>query len=220
MRASSAWLATPLLSGLAAVMLFIFFLHLGGEIGEGETSAFDSSVLHAAQALRGAHPWVTVVMRDLSGIGSTVSLALLCFGACGYLLLSRARRTAALVMLSVASAVVATELFKALFGRTRPPPAYAEFAATGLSFPSGHTSMSAVVFMTLGLLVARTRERRAERVYIVAVAALVAVLVGISRAMLGVHWGTDVIGGWAFGGAWATAWLLAAKHFDAGGSRK
>lgn len=68
--------------------------------------------------------------------------------------------------------------------------------------------MSAIVFLTLGTLLASTRVRHRERTYIVLVAALLALLVGVSRVGLGAHWATDVLGGWAFGVAWAMAWLV------------
>jgi undecaprenyl-diphosphatase len=209
-----------MLAWFAASLLALLFLHLGSEVREGETRAFDSYFLQAARSLRAAQPWVAEVMRDLSGLGSTVTLALLTLCACGYLMLTSERVTAVLVALSVGSAAAGVELLKAAFGRLRPDAAFAEFAATGLSFPSGHSSLSAVVFLTLGVLLARTHGRLGERCYIVGVAVLMTLLVGISRAALGVHWATDVLGGWAFGTAWATAWLLVAKRLDrSAGSR-
>jgi undecaprenyl-diphosphatase len=211
---SARWPTLPVLVWLAAAMLLVLFAHLGGEIGEGETAGFDGYVLHAAQSLRTAHPGISVVMRDLTAVGGSIVLALITAGSCGYLLLTRAWRTAVLLALSVLSAAGSVELLKAVFARARPEPAFAEYAATGLSFPSGHTSMSAVVFLTLGLLVARTRRRASERTYIVVASVLLVSLAGMSRAALGVHWATDVIGGWAFGAGWATAWLLVARHFD------
>ena len=86
--------------------------------------------------------------------------------------------------------------------------------ATGLSFPSGHATMSAVVFLTLGTLVASTRTLWVERLYILCAAAFMTMLVGASRIALGVHSATDVVGGWAFGSAWAIAWLLLAGFLD------
>jgi len=207
-------LTLPLFAWLVAALLFVLFAHLGGEVGEGETIGFDGYALRAAQALRASHPWVSTVMRDFTGVGGTFVLAIITMGACGYLILSRSWRTAVLVAFSVLSASGAVQLLKAAFARSRPEPVFAEYAAAGLSFPSGHTSMSAVVFLTLGLLIARTHARASERIYIVAVSVVLAVLVGVSRAALGVHWATEVIGGWAFGAAWATAWLLVARHFD------
>ena len=92
--------------------------------------------------------------------------------------------------------------------------ALAEFSVPSLSFPSGHASMAAIVFLTLGALLASTRTSRIERVYLLSTAATFAVLIGLSRVLLGVHWATDVLGGWAFGAAWAMAWLLVARFAE------
>ena len=200
--------------GAAVCLLAFLFLHLGNEVREGETAGFDDFFLQAAQALRLGHPWAADVMRDLSGLGSTLVLTLFSVGVCGYLWLISARSTAAVVATSIGSAALGVEVLKLLFARVRPDVAYAQFAASGLSFPSGHTSMSAVVFMTFGALLARMHERRAERIYIVIAAIVLTVLIGMSRAGLGVHWATDVIGGWAFGAAGAAVWLLVARRLD------
>jgi undecaprenyl-diphosphatase len=208
-------LVAPLVACSAASLLAWLFLLLGSEINEGETRGFDAYFLHAARTIRAAHPWVAEVMRDLSGLGSTVSLFLLTAGACGYLVLTSRRLSAVLVALSVGMATACVELLKAGFGRLRPDAAFSHFAAPGLSFPSGHSSMSAVVLLTLAALVARTHARPSERCYILGVAALLTILVGVSRAALGVHFATDVLGGWAFGTAWATAWLLIASRLSA-----
>lgn len=201
-----------MLAWSAASLIAVLFLHLGSEVNEGETRAFDTYLLRAAQALRAGHPWLEGVMRDLSGLGSTVVLVLLTLCVSGYLALMRSRIAAAIVLCSIGSAVVAVEFFKAGFGRLRPDAAFAAFPAAGMSFPSGHSSMAAVVFLTLGTLWASTHDRLWERVYTVGVAAFLTLLVGISRAALGVHWATDVLGGWAFGIAWASAWLLIAER--------
>jgi undecaprenyl-diphosphatase len=62
-------------------------------------------------------------------------------------------------------------------------------------------------------LLASTRTRAIERTYILAMASLMTLLVGVSRIILGVHWATDVLAGWAFGAAWAMLWLLLARRF-------
>lgn len=208
----SRWLVAPVLAWSAASLVAVLFLHLGSEVNEGETLAFDMLSLRAAQAMRAAHPWLESVMRDLSGLGSTVVLVLLTLWVSGYLALMRSRVASAIAVCSIGSAVLAMELFKVGFGRGRPDAAFAAFPATGMSFPSGHSSMAAVVFLTLGAMWASTQDRLWERIYIVGVAATLTILVGISRAALGVHWATDVLGGWAFGIAWASAWLLIAQQ--------
>lgn len=205
-------LLKPLSVGLAALLLALVFLRLGSKAVDGDTHAFDMQLLQGAQALRAEHPWLAETMRDLSGLGSTVALTLFTLATVGYLVLVKARSTALLVALSVASGSIFVGLLKSAFGRLRPDAAFSELVVSGLSFPSGHTSMSAIVFLTLGTLIASTRARLGERAYILASAALLTLLVGVSRVALGVHWATDVLGGWAFGVAWAMAWLLLARQ--------
>ena len=200
--------------GLVAALLILAFALLASEMLEGDTHAFDMGLLQAAQSLRAAHPLMAEVMRDFSGLGSTAVMTLLTTITVVYLALVSTRTSAGLVATSVISGSICVSAFKAAFGRARPDTAYAELVATGLSFPSGHATMSAVVFLTLGTLVASTRTLWVERIYIVCAAALLTMLVGISRIALGVHWATDVLGGWAFGSAWAIAWLLLVRLID------
>ncbi|HEY8243481.1 MAG TPA: phosphatase PAP2 family protein [Casimicrobiaceae bacterium] len=202
-----------LLAG-GALLMGALFLHLGSEIAEGETHGFDAFVLDAGRALRAAHPWFAEVMRDLSGLGSTVTLALVTLGACGYLAITRSWATAAIVAGAVVSGAVAVALFKAGFARVRPDAQFAQFVADGASYPSGHSSMAAVVYLTLGALIARMHRRRIEKAYILGAAASLALLVGISRAAMGVHWATDVAGGWALGIAWAAACMFTVRWAD------
>jgi len=205
-------LLKPLLILFAAAVLALVFVLLASEVREGDTRFFDMQLLVNAQALRAEHPWLGEAMRDLSGLGSTVVLTLFTVATVGYLALVSQSATAILVATSVISGTVLVSVFKVTFGRIRPDLAYAELAASGLSFPSGHASMSALVFLTIAALIASSHKRAAERVYILMTAGLMTLMVGLSRIALGVHYATDVIGGWALGSAWAILWLLLAHR--------
>ncbi|MGB2881296.1 MAG: phosphatase PAP2 family protein [Rhodoferax sp.] len=195
---------------LIALVLGVVFAYFGSEVAEGDSQAFDLLVVQYAKELRTNHLWLAEVLRDLSGVGSTVVLTLLTLGCVGYQALFRSRVTAALVATSVITGTLLVSLFKALFGRARPDPSYAEFVVSGMSFPSGHSTMSALVFLTIGVVIANTRGQLGEKIYILAAAGFLSTLVGLSRVGLGVHWATDVIAGWSFGGAWAILWLVIA----------
>jgi undecaprenyl-diphosphatase len=131
--------------------------------------------------------------------------------ATGYLVLAGRTRLGVIVALSAIGGATGVSVLKAAFGRARPDGRLAESVVEGLSFPSGHATMSAAIYLTLGALLASTRARRRERAWLLGAAAAIAALVGASRVVLGVHWATDVLGGWAFGAAWAIAWLLLAR---------
>lgn len=204
---------------LLVVLLILAFALLAGEMLEGDTHAFDMLVLRSAQSLRAAHPWVSEIMRDLSGLGSVFVLTLFTTITVGYLALISYQANAFFVAAAAISGSICVSVFKAAFGRARPDAAYADLVVAGLSFPSGHATMSAVVFLILGTLAASNSTRWIERIYILCSAALLTVLVGVSRIALGVHWATDVLGGWAFGSAWAIAWLLLAKTLGLRGHR-
>jgi undecaprenyl-diphosphatase len=81
----------------------------------------------------------------------------------------------------------------------------------GSSFPSGHATLSAATYLTIGALLAHAQERRRVKTYIHVTAILVALLIGVSRVYLGVHWPTDVLAGWCIGAAWSILCVTAAS---------
>jgi undecaprenyl-diphosphatase len=148
-------------------------------------------------------------MRDISALGSTLVLGLILLSVTGYLLLARKRAAAWLMLGAVVSGVVLNNVLKFSFARPRPdlvPPAVRVFTA---SFPSGHATMSAITYLTLGALLARTHSEIPMRIFFMTLAGLLTVLVGVSRVYLGVHYPTDVLAGWCIGTAWAMGcWVL------------
>lgn len=190
----------------------LLFVHLSSEVAEGETQDLDTRVFHWAQSVRMSRPWLEEALRDFSGLGSTVLIVLLALVSCGYLLLSGRRILAAIVASATLSGSIAVEALKHLFARPRPDASVSQYFVAGPSFPSGHASMSAVLFILLGVLSASALLSRAERAYALGVAAFLTFAVGVSRIASGVHWTTDVVGGWCFGVAWAALWLCIAQH--------
>jgi undecaprenyl-diphosphatase len=201
----------PLIAVAAGSALVVAFATLAGRVVAGDTHAFDEAVLHGARALRATYPWFADAMRDLSALGSTAVLTLVVVLATGYLVLAGRARLGAIVGLSAIGGATGVSVLKAAFGRARPDSRLAESVVEGLSFPSGHATMSAAIYLTLGALLASTRARRREQAWVLGGAAAIAALVGASRVALGVHWPTDVLAGWVFGAAWAIAWLWIAR---------
>ena len=97
-------------------------------------------------------------MRDFDGLGSTLVLTLFAVATAGYLALVSQRAIQVLFATSVISGTMLASVFKASFGRIRPDVACAELAASGMSFPIGHASMPALLFLTIRALLARPSQ--------------------------------------------------------------
>lgn len=199
-----------------AMLALSAFAALAGEMRASDTVHWDEAALRLAQQWRAVHPLVEAVMREFSSLGSTPVLTLFTVLAAGYLCCVGRPARALTVAIAMCSGALAVTALKAGFGRARPDPAFAALVQDGLSFPSGHASMSAVFYLTVGVLVAQRHGRWRERAFLIAAAVFMAVLIGITRVMLGVHWASDVLAGWAFGAGWAALWFcIAAQLRDA-----
>ena len=135
-----------------------------------------------------------------------------------YLLLDGKRRAALFILLAVAGGQVLSSVLKLGIDRPRPDLVSHMAEVYTLSFPSGHAMLSAVTYLTLGSLLANVLPGRILKIYVLTVAVIATLLVGISRVYLGVHWPTDVLAGWCAGAAWAMlCWLVARAMRRKGG---
>lgn len=148
-------------------------------------------------------PWLEEAGRDLTALGG-VAVQFLVVAAGGiYLALRRAYRALILLLLSMGGGILLSSLLKNTFGRDRPHLVpHGSWVYTS-SFPSGHSMMSTITYLTLAVTLARTESRLHIKVFLIFVAAAISCLVGVSRVYLGVHWPTDVLAGWSMGTAWA-----------------
>ena len=105
-----------------------------------------------------------------------------------------------------------TELQKYEFNRMRPAEDPHLIVVHSLSFPSGHSANAMMTYVALALFLAPPERRQIW----LGVAALIAVLVGLSRVVLGVHWPSDVIGGWSYGLVWALLLYAISQRFNPG----
>jgi len=183
------------------------FIELAENVMQGDTRAFDKLILLAlrnpADLSDPIGPkWVEEVGRDFTALGGMAVLMLLTFSVIGYLLLDRKRRTALLVAFSVGSGMVMSLVLKMEFDRPRPELVPHESYVYTTSFPSGHSMMSAVTYLTLAALLCRVQKRLRIKLYLLALATFLTIGVGISRVYMGVHWPTDVLAGWTAGAFW------------------
>jgi undecaprenyl-diphosphatase len=151
----------------------------------------------------------------VTALGSFAFLGLLTAAVAGYLLLVRQRALAVLIVAAAFGGMLLSTLLKLGFDRPRPDVPHLARVFTA-SFPSGHATLSAVVFLTLGALLARAERKRRVKTYFVALAIFLTVAVGVSRVYLGVHYPSDVLAGWCLGTAWATLCWTAAVWLRVG----
>lgn len=192
------------------------FAELADEVGEGSSREIDSRVLLAlrnpADRSDPLGPrWLEEMGRDFTALGGMGVLALITLAVCGFLVLDRKYRAALLVFLAIGGAQMLSLLLKQGFQRPRPDLVPHGAYVYTTSFPSSHSMMAAATYLTLGVLLARVTTRRRLKIFLIAFALVLTVIVGVSRVYLGVHWPTDVLAGWTAGGAWASICSLAAR---------
>lgn len=206
----------PIAIFLGLALPILGFLNIADEVfeGEGEVAWFDEGLLRALRTSDPADPigprWVEEWVVDLSALGGFAVLSLVTLFAVGYLLTLKRWGGALMLLAATIGGTVISEGLKVGFNRPRPDLVAHIVETTSMSFPSGHAMLSAVTYLTLGALIARTQEKRRLRGYVLGAAILLTLIIGLSRIYLGVHWPTDVLAGWCLGAAWALAcWVMA-----------
>ncbi|MGZ9809401.1 phosphatase PAP2 family protein [Pseudoroseicyclus sp. H15] len=191
------------------------FVALASEMLEGDLHSFDETVLLALRtagdpAVGIGGPQMQVAMRDLTALGGIVVLTIISLSVLGYLFLRRQRASALFLAAAIVGGQLISHLAKSGFSRPRPDLVPHGVEVATASFPSGHSMMAAVTYLTLAVMLARGESALRMRIFFLSVAALLTVAVGVSRVYLGVHWPSDVLAGWSLGAAWALGvWLVA-----------
>ena len=147
-------------------------------------------------------PALTTVAIAVTTVGSTLAMSIIAVAAVGYLFWRGRRSDALLVAVVAAGAGLLVRIGKSAVGRERPPADFRLVVETNQSFPSGHALASAAIIGVLLVVFVPPIGRRWVRVAVIAAALLFVLAIGLSRLYLGVHWATDVLGGWVTGLAW------------------
>lgn len=191
------------------------FIEIADDMAEADGRAFDAMVLeamrpHADPADAWGPWWLEEALADITSLGGISVLGLFAVAAVGFLLIQKKRLSALMLVLGLAGGVGLSEGLKGLFERQRPPVEFQAVETLNASFPSGHALLSTVFYLSVGVMLARVLPTRRLKAWVMAMAVVVAMLVGVSRVYLGAHWATDVLAGWSLGAAWAMAlWLVA-----------
>ena len=156
--------------------------------------------------------WFEELMRDVTALGSTVVLSAVTLISVAYLFFQQNRRLALFIVVAISSGLLCSYLLKYGFARPRPELVPHGMYVYTSSFPSGHSMLAALVYFTLAGLLARLQQSCKLKIVLYLSAAVIVLMVGISRLYLGVHWPSDVIAGWCGGMLWALLCLRLAPN--------
>lgn len=202
-----------------ALWLLICIQEVAEEVMEGDTHAIDTQLIgllraHGDMANPIGPHWIEEIMRDVSALGGIAVLTLVILGTVIYLLMQRRYILSAYVAFASIFGTVLSNMLKALFDRPRPDFIPHDIAVYTASFPSGHAMMSAVVYLTLGALLAEAQDKYHVRAFWMMWALFLTFIIGFSRVYLGVHWPSDVLAGWMTGLLWALLCWLGLKYIE------
>jgi undecaprenyl-diphosphatase len=217
-RVSSWWESQPYKLIIGA-LLFLFlissyvFIELADKVTDGQTQQFDEWCLQVLRqpddpALPLGPSWLREAFMDATALGSPLFLLLTVFSAVGFLAIQGRNVLAYATFLATGGGGLLVLVLKYVIGRPRPTvvPHLREVTTPG--FPSGHAMLSAIVFLSIGVILAQSVRSFRAKAYFLLWAFLLAILVGASRVYLGVHYPTDILGGWLAGLAWAVlVWM-------------
>jgi undecaprenyl-diphosphatase len=184
----------------------------------GYLASFDDGILRLprqvddqSQLLGGAK--LGQAVSDLTALGGLTILFSLTLIISLYFMVVEKFRLAAVLVGTVVSGWMLSASIKVLVGRARPEVVPHLIPVHDASFPSGHALVSAVTYLTLGMLLASVQKRRCAKLYVMGVAICLTLLVGLSRIFLGVHFPSDVLAGWLLGAAWSMICVSLAQRY-------
>lgn len=201
-------------TGLGLTVAVVLVVALGTALGvlvlmvRSNTGLARYDVGVARWGARHAGPASTEIIRAITWLGSTIVVVSLAV-VVAVVVYRRTRHWSifAFLIVVVGGQNLIANLIKLAIDRARP--AMGQLAGfSGSSFPSGHTTAAAACYAAFALLLGIGRKPT-ERAVLFGVAAAIAVAVGCSRILLGVHWFTDVLAGLALGWAWLAVCAIA-----------
>lgn len=199
--AGEAWRATRI--PLVAFFLCFALLALAVVDQAPAIDSFNATINALVQGARGALDsfFVTITM-----LGDLLPMTALCLVICAILAIARKWDSLAFFATNVILAVVCVQALKFIFAVPRPGAETLVPIPGSFSFPSAHSFCSLIVFGMIGLLIFRALNRKGVPYNVAIVPGIIfvifAILIGISRIYVGVHWPSDVLGGWLLAGMW------------------
>ncbi|WP_158231861.1 MULTISPECIES: phosphatase PAP2 family protein [unclassified Sporosarcina] len=203
LRLLAVWIICILFTG--------FFAYIARSIHLQTISSFDEPIIDFVQSAES--PGLTSIMKLFTTIGSTTSVVLLAILTLGVLLWKKHRAQAVLFAIVLAGTGILNQVLKFIFKRERP-----DFNRLidigGYSFPSGHTMMAFSLYTILTYILWRNVKNTGSQVVIIILAAMMIVMIAVSRIYLGVHFPSDIVGGVLASSVWLFASIAFYQRFQ------
>lgn len=175
----------------------LVFLAILGNVTDAESMRLDRAAYWLiVQHLR--TPWLTPVMESFSALATPVSMLVVLVVVAAF---APGKRPGWCCAVNLGLVVLINQILKFIIQRPRPD-GFRLATASGFSFPSGHSMAAMAFFGLLAWLVWRYEKDRRQRTLLVTAFALIIVMIGVSRIYLGVHYASDVIGGFCLSVIW------------------
>jgi undecaprenyl-diphosphatase len=204
---------------MACFFAFSFFGEVVDEVLEGESHALDEKILLYLRDKDDIKsplgpPWLEEMMRDFTALGGIGLLTFMTLASTVYLIIIKRKFHAIYLVIVIITGTILSNLLKIGFDRPRPDLVPHDSITYMAGFPSGHSFMATVVYLTLGVILTEAQTKTGLKFYFLFLAVLLAILVGVSRVYLGVHWPSDVLAGWLIGAGWALLFWILAKFMQ------
>jgi len=197
---------------LAAAALLALFLAIGAGLGSPGVKAFDTSIHDALRSLKS--PAADGVAHAFDFAGSTIGFAAITLLLAGAFLLLRRGWDAALTFAATIGALALNAIAKNVYDRPRPE-LEALFSADGFGYPSGNATIGAALIGYAAIAFLAEARTPAAKTGIALAAMLLIALFGGTRIYAGVHYATDIVGGYALGLAYVSALALIRRRLQA-----
>jgi undecaprenyl-diphosphatase len=184
----------------------------------GKINFLDNSILLSFRNARNtsipAGPeWLLSFMLDVSALGSATIVFLVTILTSGLLILKNKYSSLRVILFAFIGGGIIELLMKEIFSRQRPQIVLHFVNVNSLSYPSGHSAMSAIIYISLIFIIFTLDIKTSIKIYFLYSAVFLILIIGISRIYLGVHYPSDVLGGWALGLIWSSISVILARNF-------
>lgn len=202
-----AFVAVSLLCLIAFTWGFVSIVE---EWKENEIANFDNGVFEIVRGTISTK--LTTIMTSITFLGGIKGIAIFAFCSVVILLFQKKYPLALFVSITILSGAGFNWLLKWIFKRDRPD-IEALIQQGGYSFPSGHSMSSFIFYGSLAFILFRALDRKRYKWASVCLVGLLVLMIGISRVYLGVHYPSDIVGGFTAGGAWLTLCITIYVYF-------